>query len=145
MSFWRTYDPFFIDPFSFLGTPNPLPSIGGESDALQKPSQKQQDMPAIIPWLKGPRLDLKETDKHYIIKADLPGLSKDQIQIHIEDNILTIEGERNQDTTNGSNSEKDKHHIVERFYGKFIRSVRLPEDAEIEGATAKMENGVLEL
>jgi len=95
---------------------------------------------ALESFFRGPRVDVTETPTQYIIKADLPGLSKPDVQIHVsEDMLLTLEGERRYE-----NEEKnDKRHVVERSFGRFERSVRLPPDAVVENAEAKMENGVL--
>ncbi|KAJ3073026.1 hypothetical protein HDU99_002049 [Rhizoclosmatium hyalinum] len=87
------------------------------------------------------RLDLTENDKTYIVHADLPGVKKEEVNITIKDNILTISGERSatQETKN------EQRHIIERSYGKFSRSVRLPEDANADAVSATMDHGVLEL
>ncbi|KAJ3139120.1 hypothetical protein HK100_011885 [Physocladia obscura] len=87
------------------------------------------------------RLDLTEADDGYHIHADLPGVNKDEISITSKDAILTISGERS------ANKEvkDEQRHIIERSFGKFSRSVRLPNDANVEKVTAKLDNGVLEL
>ncbi|ORY44363.1 HSP20-like chaperone [Rhizoclosmatium globosum] len=79
------------------------------------------------------RLDLTENEKSYIVHADLPGVKKD--------NILTISGERSATQEN----KNEQRHIIERSYGKFSRSVRLPEDANADAVSATMDHGVLEL
>ncbi|KAJ3244382.1 hypothetical protein HDU78_011033 [Chytriomyces hyalinus] len=77
----------------------------------------------------------------YLVHADLPGIPKEQVQISVKDDILTLSGERSQ-----RREEKDEHsHIVERSQGKFSRSLRLPRDANVEDVKATMEHGVLEL
>ncbi|KAJ3251082.1 hypothetical protein HDU77_006141 [Chytriomyces hyalinus] len=87
------------------------------------------------------RLDLTETPSSYLVHADLPGIPKEQVQISVKDDILTLSGERLQ-----QREEKDEHrHIVERSQGKFSRSLRLPRDANVEDVKATMEHGVLEL
>ncbi|KAJ3397777.1 hypothetical protein CcCBS67573_g05967 [Chytriomyces confervae] len=87
------------------------------------------------------RLDLIETPSSYLVHADLPGIPKEQVQISVKDDILTLSGERSQ-----QREEKDEHrHIVERSQGKFSRSLRLPRDANVEDVKATMEHGVLEL
>ncbi|KAJ3138144.1 hypothetical protein HK100_000135 [Physocladia obscura] len=87
------------------------------------------------------RLDLTEADDGYHIHADLPGVNKDEINVATKDGILTISGERS------ANKEvkDEQRHIVERSFGKFSRTVRLPNDANFEKVSAKLNNGVLEL
>ncbi|KAJ3191026.1 hypothetical protein HK101_008167 [Irineochytrium annulatum] len=90
---------------------------------------------------RGVRMDLSENEKAYTIKADLPGVNKEEVNISIKDDVLTISGERSQ-----TNEQKDeKRHLVERSYGRFSRSVRLPEDANQEQVNASMKDGVLEV
>ena len=88
-----------------------------------------------------PAMDLVETDDHFVLKADLPGLSEDDVQIDVEDNVLTVSGERkaeHEDTREG-------YVRVERSYGAFRRSLTLPEGVEAEAVSASFENGVLEI
>ncbi|KAJ3128502.1 hypothetical protein HK100_009149 [Physocladia obscura] len=87
------------------------------------------------------RLDMIEADDGYHIHADLPGIKKDQIDITVKDGILNISGER----TNNKEIKDDQRHIVERSFGKFSRSVRLPKDADANKVAASMDNGVLQL
>ncbi|KAJ3106718.1 hypothetical protein HK100_003698 [Physocladia obscura] len=87
------------------------------------------------------RLDLTEADDGYHVHADLPGVNKDEVNITTKDGILTISGER---STN-KEVKDEQRHIVERSFGKFSRSVRLPNDANVEAVSAKLDNGVLEL
>ncbi|KAJ3112087.1 hypothetical protein HDU96_004956 [Phlyctochytrium bullatum] len=86
-------------------------------------------------------LDLKETDKQYIIHVEVPGVAKEEMSVTVKDGILTIEGEKKAE----SKSDDDKRHVSERIYGKFTRSVRLPPDADENSVSAKLNNGVLEL
>ncbi|KAI8833701.1 HSP20-like chaperone [Chytridium lagenaria] len=114
----------------------------------QQPSQQQLSAPStttrqqLAPFMRGiPRLDITETPTSYIIHADLPGVKKEEININVKDDLLTISGERR-----ASSDVKDSNRrIVERGYGRFSRSVRLPSDADAENVAAKMEGGVLEL
>ncbi|KAJ3210566.1 hypothetical protein HDU67_005197 [Dinochytrium kinnereticum] len=97
-------------------------------------------------WGVSPRtghfsLDVTETDNNYVVRADVPGISKDDLSISLKDDILTISGEKKSE----SESTDDKKHIVERCYGAFNRSVRLPADADESSISAKLNNGVLEL
>ncbi|KAB8028144.1 Hsp20/alpha crystallin family protein [Fluviispira multicolorata] len=87
-----------------------------------------------------PRIDMKENANSYIISADLPGIRKEDININIHDNILTIKGERRSETHN----ENDKHHVKERYYGQFERSFSLPQrHIDKEKVSAEMKNGEL--
>ncbi|EPZ34728.1 Alpha crystallin/Hsp20 domain-containing protein [Rozella allomycis CSF55] len=86
-------------------------------------------------------LDVQETDKTYVIHADLPGISKDAVSVHLEDNILTVETERKDQREEN----KGTVHLSERFYGKMKRSIRLPQPVDANKTEAKLENGVLTL
>ena len=86
-----------------------------------------------------PAVDLGETKDAYHLTADVPGLKKEDIQIEVIDNVVTIKGERK---TESENKEKDYHHI-ERSYGSFQRSVEVPGGFVPDRVTATFENGVL--
>ncbi|KAJ3311523.1 hypothetical protein HDU76_003104 [Blyttiomyces sp. JEL0837] len=90
------------------------------------------------------RLDFRETDTNYIIHTDVPGIPKDEVNVTIRDDVLTISGER-KSVYEATDDDKKQRHIVERRFGKFSRSVRLPQDVNVDDVNAKMENGVLEL
>ena len=103
-------------------------------------------------------LDFEEQEKQYRLKADLPGVSKEDITVKVEDDILTISSERKaessgteaasapgQDEKSGPGIKKSKFHYQERFYGQAMRSFSLPKDADADNIAAKYENGVLEL
>jgi HSP20 family protein len=91
--------------------------------------------------LKRPRYDLIETDKDLILRAEIPGINPDEIEIDITDNILTIEGETSQDTVN----EDENLHWVERRYGSFSRSIPLPRRIILSRVKATYSNGVLKV
>ncbi|ORX75254.1 HSP20-like chaperone [Anaeromyces robustus] len=109
-----------------------------------------------------PNINLSEDEKNYYIHADLPGMTKDQIKMELnEDRILTISEENTEESENmeteeentttstteesKKNNENRKYSMIECSYGKFSRSFTLPEDANLDGIQAKMENGVLEV
>jgi len=89
-----------------------------------------------------PRVDIKEAGNHYEITAELPGVTRDDIQVHVRDGILTLEAE----TTQEDKEEKDGRVIrQERRYGKFQRSFNLGTDVEESDIKASFKDGVLKL
>ena len=86
-----------------------------------------------------PAVDISEDDSGYKIVADLPRVDKNHVKLTFVDSVLTIEGERSTE----EKSEGTKAHLVERVYGKFVRSFRLPEDANGEAIEANFRDGVL--
>ncbi|GBB84530.1 hypothetical protein RclHR1_01110015 [Rhizophagus clarus] len=88
-----------------------------------------------------PALEIHETEKEYIVNAELPGLTKDQINADVHDNILAISGEIKKD----EKFQEGKTLIQERRYGSFSRCISLPPNIKTEGVTAKFENGILEM
>ena len=90
-------------------------------------------------WI--PAMDLVESDDHFVLKADLPGLGEDDVSIEIRDNALTISGERK------SEQEQTERgwYRVERSTGRFSRSLTLPEGVDPDGVTAEFDKGVLEV
>jgi HSP20 family protein len=86
-----------------------------------------------------PAVDVEETDKEYLIKADLPAVKKEDVKVDIEDGILTVQGERKQEK-----EEKNKRvHRLERSYGKFVRRMSVPLDVDQQKAAAEFRDGVL--
>jgi len=88
-----------------------------------------------------PPVDLVEAEDHFVLKADLPGLTEQDVSIEVQDGTLTISGER-----------KDEHesrergwYRIERSFGSFSRSLTLPDGVNADAITARFENGVLEV
>lgn len=90
-------------------------------------------------WL--PAMDLVEADDHYVLRADLPGLSEGDVKIEVEDNVLTVSGERKAE----HEQRGEGYHRLERAYGSFARSLTLPEGVDPETVQASFERGVLEV
>lgn len=86
-----------------------------------------------------PRMDISETDGEYRIKVDLPGVSKDEVDISVENHRLTIQGERKTETK----EEGENILRVERARGSFYRSIPLPDAAVLDKAKAEFRNGTL--
>lgn len=90
-------------------------------------------------WM--PAMDLEETAEHLILTADLPGMTEEDVAIEIKDGVLTVSGERK-----ARHDDKGRgFHRVERSYGRFSRSMTLPEGVEADAVAASFERGVLEI
>ena len=91
--------------------------------------------------LWSPQVEMFERGKNLVVRADLPGLSKDDVNVEVADNGITIEGERKHE-----NKEKGEgYYRSERMYGKFYRRLPLPDGVKAENAHATFRNGVLEV
>ncbi len=88
-----------------------------------------------------PLVDISEDDHEYLIKAELPGIEKDQVKVTVENGILLIAGERKSEHEENNR----KYHRVERSYGSFLRSFSLPDDADGTKIKAEFKNGVLKV
>ena len=89
-----------------------------------------------------PSVDIEEDDDKYKIKADLPGVDKKNIDVKLENGVLSIRGEKQVEKETGKDS---KHHRRERFYGTFARSFTLPDAVDAEAVKASYKDGVLTL
>ncbi len=90
-------------------------------------------------WL--PAMDLVESGDHFVLRADLPGLSEEDVNIELEDNVLTISGERKAE----HEERKEGYYRLERASGSFSRSLTLPEGVDPEAVQASFDRGVLEV
>ncbi|MBV8956267.1 MAG: Hsp20/alpha crystallin family protein [Solirubrobacterales bacterium] len=90
-------------------------------------------------WI--PAMDLVETDEDFVLRADLPGLTEKDVHIELEDNVLTISGERKAE----HEERKEGYYRVERSSGTFSRSLTLPEGVDPEAVKASFDRGVLEV
>lgn len=102
-------------------------------------SRAGTDTAATAEWT--PAVDIKEEAGRYILWADLPGVSPENIEIMMENGILTLKGERQTEAT----VRREGLKRVERVYGSFYRRFSLPDTADAEGITARCKNGVLEI
>jgi HSP20 family protein len=90
-------------------------------------------------WM--PAMDLVENEGEFVLRADLPGLTEDDIKIEFEDGTLTVSGERKSE----QQSNREGYHRVERAFGSFSRSLTLPKGIDADAVSASFENGVLEV
>ena len=88
-----------------------------------------------------PPVDMVENDENYLITVELPGLSKDDVNMTIKDNMMTISGSKK----NRYESENDSKHRIESSFGSFSRSFRLPKSIDRENVKANFESGVLSI
>jgi HSP20 family protein len=102
------------------------PSGGGNGGTLRR-------------WM--PAMDLVETDEHFVLRADLPGIAEDDVKIELEDGTLTISGERKAE----HESRNEGFYRVERSFGTFSRSLTLPKGVDADAVTANFDRGVLEV
>lgn len=86
-----------------------------------------------------PNVDIYENKDQIVLEAELPGMSREDFDLTIENNVITLRGERRFE----KKEEADNYHRVERAYGSFTRSFTLPQTVSGDGATAEYRNGVL--
>lgn len=89
----------------------------------------------------GPSVDIHENPESYEIEADLPGMKKEDINIDLQGNVLTLSGERKHESESSAGDEVR----IERRYGRFLRSFTLPQNVDPESIKANYQNGVLKL
>jgi len=89
-----------------------------------------------------PSVDIEEEEDKYVIKADLPGVDKKDIDVKLENGVLSIRGEKQTETETGKGT---KRHRTERFHGTFARSFTLPDAVKADNVNASYKDGVLEL
>lgn len=88
-----------------------------------------------------PNVEVGETDEALEVTAELPGIAKEDVDVSVSDNVLTIKGEKREET---DREEKD-YHLKERSYGSFRRSFTLPANVDVDKTEAKTEDGVLRI
>jgi len=98
-----------------------------------------EDQPELANW--SPASDVIETKDEIVIKAELPGIDEKNVNVEIESGVLTISGERNAE----KETEEKGYRRIERAYGSFFRSFRLPANVDAEKIFAGFANGVLEV
>ena len=95
--------------------------------------------PSTRRWI--PAMDLVESESDFVLRADLPGLSEGDVNIELEDNVLTLSGQRKAE----HEERKEGYYRVERASGNFSRSLTLPEGVDPEAVSAHFDKGVLEV
>jgi HSP20 family protein len=90
--------------------------------------------------MRAPETDVVETEREIRVVTEMPGLRRENIEIDVENNVLTIRGEKREERTEG---EQGRWHLAERRYGTFSRSFVLPRDVDAENIQASFQDGVL--
>ena len=126
------------EPVAELGT------IQNEMNRLfntffEQPGQTGRGNGMTRRWL--PPMDLVETADQYVLRADLPGLSDGDVNVQLEDNVLTISGERKTQ----HEQHEEGYYRIERGFGSFARSLTLPDGIDPDGVQAHFDRGVLEV
>jgi HSP20 family protein len=88
-----------------------------------------------------PALDVVETEDHFVLRADLPGIDEDAVKVELEDTVLTISGERKAE----HEDKREGYYRLERAAGSFARSITLPEGVDPDAIEASFDKGVLEV
>ena len=96
-----------------------------------------KELLATVDW--APSVDISETDTAYLLKGEIPGVKKEDVKITIEGGMLTIQGERKQE----KEEKGKKFHRVECSYGSFLRSFRMPDDADENNVKAEFKDGMI--
>ena len=92
-----------------------------------------------VQWV--PQIEVLQNNGQFMVRADLPGLTKDDVKVEVTDDLLTLSGERKEE----KEEKREGFYRSERSYGSFYRQIPLPEGARTENATATFEKGVLEI
>jgi HSP20 family protein len=88
-----------------------------------------------------PAMDIREEDNRYVLEADIPGVAREDLDITLEDSVLTIKGER----TVNNEENRESYRRKERIHGSFVRQFSLPDTVNTEAISAVITNGVLEI
>nr|WP_255722438.1 Hsp20/alpha crystallin family protein [Ectothiorhodospira lacustris] len=121
------------EPWSLLN------QLSRELDRLHGGGYGGEETAAAADWV--PAVDIREEKDAYVLHADVPGVDPKDIQIHMENSVLTISGERKAETK----EERENYKRVERIRGSFFRRFSLPDTADAERISARSVNGVLEV
>ena len=107
------------------------------ADTMRRWPRTSNDERRVYDW--APAADVSETDGEYLIKAELPEVRKDDLNITVQEGVLTLAGERKAE----KREDNEKLHRIERFHGSFSRRFTLPDDADEQGIKAESKDGVL--
>lgn len=118
---------------------NMLEQMRRDMDRVFASRNGDESSSAVSEWT--PAVDIQEDDKRFLIEADIPGVDPKDIEVHMENGMLTISGERESE----NKEEKEGYKRIERMRGSFYRRFSLPDSADAEKISAKSHNGVLQI
>jgi HSP20 family protein len=124
------WDPFASTDDFFART---FPGLYGRVPRLAMPTNGDTQ----FEW--SPSADISETDKEFLIRAELPAVKKDDVKVTVDQGMITIEGRRKHE----KEDKTEKYHRIETFQGSFMRSFALPENANAEGIRCESKDGIL--
>ena len=127
---------FVGNPFRELLTPQDRMNRLFEAS---RPGSRPESEAPLGNW--APAVDIYETEKEIVLKADLPGIKLEDVDIRVENNVLSVRGERRFE----KEVKEDNYHRVERAYGNFVRTFALPNTVSADKIEAAYENGVLRI
>jgi HSP20 family protein len=120
---------------------NPYRGLASLSDDVERFFRGYDIDPETFDTVWVPSVDVAENEKAYEVKAEIPGMKKEDIKVNLENDVLTIQGEKKEET-----DKKEKNvQLSERVYGRFQRSFRLPKQTKSEAIKATYKDGVLTL
>jgi HSP20 family protein len=133
------------NPFGFFGSDEALGGMPSLRQAMDRLFEDAFVRPTSWPgWTGGEQalaLDLYETDEHCVIKAAIPGVRPEDVEVTVQGNVLTIRGHSESE----DEQKKGSYHLRERRYGSFFRQLQLPVSVDTDKAEAKFDNGILTL
>ncbi|MGO4705217.1 Hsp20/alpha crystallin family protein [Microvirga sp. 2MCAF38] len=137
-----------LSPYGFGGLTesgfgrDPFMSMNREINRLFDDMMRGSALPATAPQSAGmlmPQMDVSETEKEVRVRAELPGVAENDIDVRLDDGVLTIRAEKKTEMK----EEKEDYHFVERSFGTFQRALRLPYAINVDEVKANFQNGVL--
>ncbi|MBW2057703.1 MAG: Hsp20/alpha crystallin family protein [Deltaproteobacteria bacterium] len=129
---------FEVEPYRSIGQ---LTNLREEMDRIWKRFLEEWPGPEVFRGQWVPSVDLSETPKEIVVRAEIPGMDAKDIDISLSNGVLTIRGQKEQERED----KEENFHRIERSYGSFSRSIRLPAEVESDKIKATCRNGVLKI
>jgi HSP20 family protein len=130
-------------PFRFLEEPSwaPLAQLQRDMSRLLDDVARTTEGRGDRGGVHAPRMDVRETEKEFRVSVELPGVSENDVEVDVDEDMLTVRAEKKEERE----VERADQHVTERLFGVFQRSIRLPEPVDAQAVKAALENGVLQI